>query len=405
MLTILHPHLLSVIQSFPAGLLVLMPEKAERPVLIVKGMKEAILAARIQGNFAVYVTPVKVGSVDSIGLITAFFDDPDEPLVVRSPLFAEDAHSRHLVNFLQASESDVHFFDEHAREMLAYRAEISLPAVTRNRLEQAQFGRFTHDIWRSVDDQMQSWFSERTETDDSAAVIVQLVESLMPDDIALIDATVTNNSYVGASPVTSTFLVRQEPGPLQEHDIALLLQRIFSPEQIIRGPLRVSDREEVADILVVTEDHLIFIQAKDSPNTEQILANSLSRKRATALKSLNKAIAQLRGAIRYARRQNPMPVVIAGREQSLQVAGLHWRTIAVVKELFNDEFASYSPPILQLGKETGVPSIALDYSELNMYTANLSCEESFVAAIDKVFNVGRERGELPRLRIGPAEAL
>ena len=402
MLTILQPHLLPAIQSFPAGLLVLMPEKAERPVLIVKGMKEAILAARIQGGFAVYVAPAKVGSVDSLGLITAFFDDPDEPLVVRSPLFAEDAHSQRLVNFLQASEIDVHFFDEHAREMLAYRAEISLPAVTRIRLEQAQFGRFTHDIWKGVDDQMQSWFSERTETDDLAAVIVQFVEALMPEDIALIDATVTNNSYVGASSVTSTFLVRQEPGPLQEHDIALLLKRIFAPEQTIRGPLRVSDREEIADILVVTEDHLIFVQAKDSRNTEQILANPLTRERATAAKVRSKPL--LVAGRLGCKKARPNAQVIDGREQTLHVAGLQWRTIAVVKELFNDEFASYSPPILQLAKETGVPSIALDYSELNMYSANLSGEESFVAAIDRVFSFGREHGELPRLRIGPTEA-
>jgi len=34
----------------------------------------------------------------------------------------------------------------------------------------------------------------------------------------------------------------------------------------------------------------------------------------------------------------------------------------------------------------------------------LSSEESFIAAIDKVFSLGRERGELPRLRIGPSEA-
>jgi hypothetical protein len=383
--------------------MVLIPEKADRLVLIVKGMKEAVLAARINRSFAVYVAPVNVDGVDSISLITAFFDIPDEPLAVWSPLFAEDAQSQHLVRMLQAPEIDVHFFDEHTREMLAYRAEISLPAVTRNRLEQAQFGEYAHGVWRGVHDQMQSWFSVRTATDDLEAVSVQLVESLMPENIALIDTTVTNNSYVGAALVTSNVLVRHEPGPLHEHDIALLLQRIFAPERIIRGPLRIYDKEEVADILVVTDDHLIFIQAKDSPNTEQVLANPLSRKRATALKSLTKAIAQLRGAIRYARRQDPMFILIDGQEQSLHVAGLHWRAIAVVKELFDDEFASYSPPVLQLAKETGVPSIALDYSELNMYTANLSSEESFVAAVDKVFNFGRERGELPRLRIGPAE--
>ena len=404
MLTILYPHLLPTVHSFPVGLLVVMPVDAERPILIVKGMKEAILAARVKRSFAVYVAPVRVDDVASIALITAFFDVPNEPLIVRSPLFAEDDHSRRLVSLLQAPEIDVHFFDEHAREMLAYRSQMSIPAVTRKRLEQAQFGNYSHSVWRGVDDQMQSWFSGRTEADDLEVIRVQLGESLMPEDVAVIDAIGAGNTYVGADPVSSAFLVRHEPGPLQEHDIALLLQRIFPPEQIIKGALRVYDREEVADILVVTDHSLIFIQAKDSPNTEQVLANPLSRKRATAHKSLKKALAQLRGAIRYARRQDPMPLVIGGQQLTLKLAGRQWRAVAVVKELFNDEFAGYSPPVLQLAKETGVPCVALDYAELNMYTANLSSEELFIAAIDKVFSVGEARGELPRLRIGPTEA-
>jgi hypothetical protein len=67
-------------------------------------------------------------------------------------------------------------------------------------------------------------------------------------------------------------------------------------------------------------------------------------------------------------------------------------------------FANYSPPVLQLAKETGVPCVALDYSELSMYTANLSDEDSFTAAIDKVFSPGQAGGKPLRLRIGPSEA-
>jgi hypothetical protein len=402
MLTILQPHLLATVRSFPAGLQVLNPEDAERPILIVKGMKEAILAARVNRGFAVYVAPVTVDGAPSIALITAFFDVPDEPMVMRSPLFAEDFHSRSLVTLLSADEIDVHFFDEHSRELLAYRATLSVPKATRDRIESTQFGPYS-DSWRAVDDQMQEWFAERTDADDQGAIRVLFVEALMPEDIVVLDGAGVESAYFGAIRVASSVLVRHEPGPMQEHDIALLLQRIFPPEQIIRGPLRVHDREEMADLLVITEESIIFIQAKDSPNTEQVLANPLSRKRATALKSLEKALAQLRGAIRYAKREEPLGVLIAGQEMKVPITGLRWRAIAVVKELFNDEYGSYSPPVLQLSAETGVPSVALDYAELNMYTANLTSEASFIEAIDTVYRMAQERGQLPRLPIRPQE--
>src|SRR5690606_15645062 len=106
------------------------------------------LAARVRRSFAMYVAPVRVDHLGSIALITAFFDVPDEPLIIRSPMFAEDEHSQRLVKLLQAPEVDVHFFDEHAREMLAYRSQILMPGVTRKRLEQAQFGKYSHNVWR-----------------------------------------------------------------------------------------------------------------------------------------------------------------------------------------------------------------------------------------------------------------
>jgi len=71
---------------------------------------------------------------------------------------------------------------------------------------------------------------------------------------------------------------------LQEHDIVFLLQRIFWPDQIYLGPRRTTDQEEIADVVVITDRHVLLIQAKSSPNTEQVLHNTIIRKKATATK-------------------------------------------------------------------------------------------------------------------------
>ncbi len=169
--------------------------------------------------------------------------------------------------------------------------------------------------------------------------------------------------------------------------------------------MRTTDREEIADLLVVTPDTLIIIQAKDSPNTELILGNSLARKRAATLKNLKKAIGQLRGAIRYVKSKPLLGMIVEGQKIELDVSGKRWRGLAVVKELFNDEYETYSPLILQLARESEVPCVALDYVELNMYTAHLLDEGQFVAAIDQVFEHGERTGMLPRMRIGPDDTL
>ncbi|MBE5530105.1 hypothetical protein A9J41_08075 [Laribacter hongkongensis] len=399
LLTILRPDLLPLVQRIPAGLRVLEGgDESHR--LIVKGSKEAILAAKIARRLAVYLVPVHVDGARTISLITAFFDDQDEPIILRSPLFANDPHSASLVRFLHLAEGHVHFFDEHSREMLAYTCRVTAPASTRAFLSAATFVEYRDGAWRGIDDQAMRWFSERTAADDQAVINIELVDTLMPEDVVYIDGTSDTTSYLGAGAVSTTFLIRPEPGALQEHDIALLLQRIFEPELIIKGPLRTTDKEEIADLLVITQDTLIIIQAKDSPNTEAILGNSLSRKRATTLKNLKKAVAQLRGAIRYVSSKPVLSMIVAGREVEVDVSRKRWRGLAVVKELFNDEFATYSPLVLQLARESKVPCVPLDYIELNMYTANLLDEEQFLRAIDQVFGHGDQTGMFPRLRIG-----
>lgn len=56
-----------------------------RLLLIVKAYKEYILAARMNGGFSFYLAPLQSTSGLTVALATAFFDDGDEPLVVRTP--------------------------------------------------------------------------------------------------------------------------------------------------------------------------------------------------------------------------------------------------------------------------------------------------------------------------------
>ena len=168
---------------------------------------------------------------------------------------------------------------------------------------------------------MPLWFSLRGPDDDAAAILVSFCEALVPDDLFVQDMRPQNHSYQGSTPFSSTTLVREEPGAFQERDIALLLQRIFAPDEIYLNPKRITDGEEIADLIVASPTHVIFVQAKDSPNTEKVLQNTLDRKRATALKSLRKAVGQMRGAFRYLLSKSPMRMTVGGVEVALSLNG------------------------------------------------------------------------------------
>jgi hypothetical protein len=137
---------------------------------------------------------------------------------------------------------------------------------------------------------MPVWFGLRKEADDEAAIAIDFGDALFPEDLLIQDARPGAHAFHGNRGFSHTTLVREEPGSYQEHDIVHLLERIFRPEQIYLNPLRTTDREEIADIIVITDVRVLLIQAKDSPDTAQVLSNTIDRKRATVMKSLKKAI-------------------------------------------------------------------------------------------------------------------
>jgi len=388
------------VYQHPIGLLPLWFEDAEQPKLVIKASKEAILAAKLMGGFKIYAVPVLVQQKRTFGLVTAFFDDADAPLVTYTPLFAEPGTNL-LRDLLLCSTIDVHIFDENNRELLGYAADLQCPAATRGFIADAVFPPFDYHWAISSMKQMGTWFGLRTAQHDRAAISITFAEPLFAEDLFIQDFRPENHSYHGSKPFSYSVLERQEPGAFQERDIVQLLHRIFAPEQIYHGPLRTTDGEEIVDVLVVTESHALFIQAKDSPNTETVLQNSLTRKKATAQKNLAKAIDQVRGTVRYAKSASPMKMLIGGKEAAVTLDGMEIRSLIVVKELFNDDYPSYSADILSLAERTKVPCIALDFTELHMFTTHLDDAGAFFRACDAVFASGAETGVFPRVTFKP----
>lgn len=398
MLTILHPQLITIVRELSIGLLpVSVGEKGSK--LIIKTTKEMLLAAKVNRGFKIYVSPVTLASSNTVSLVSAFFDDADEPLVIFTPLFNDDPTTYLLLQALTCETLDIHFFDEHCRELLGYVSKVKCPLSAKDLLTSSSFCDYDLALAISAHDQMRSWFGHRSQDDDHAAIAIEFVESLIPDDLLILDAQPDNHLFQGSSHFSFSQLERDEPGTFQERDIANLLKNLFSANDIYMNPLRTTDREEIADILVITESEIIVVQAKDSPNIERVLKNAIDRKKSTAFKSLLKALSQTRGAIKYVRSMSPLKMIVAGENVELDIGGRNVRCLVVVKELFNNEYSLYSPPVLELSTETQVPCIALDYPELQGYMTGLSSKESFFAAFDKVFRHGVETGKFPRLRI------
>lgn len=400
MLTAFHQAQLASLLQFPVGLCLATFDDRPRPVLLVKAPKEAILAAKVNGGFKIYVVPVEADGETTACLVSAFFDDADEPLVLMTPLF-DEPEARALWQGLLNGSYDVHFFNELNQEMLGYTVEAGCTEATRQRLRQTKLLPFDFGVARSMMDTAGAFMGLRDASDDADAIDIDLREPIFPEDIFFLDMRPHLNDHQASKGYRHTTLEREEPGQLQELDIIGLLRRTFPSKQIYHGPLRVTDGEEIADVVVITDSRVLFIQAKDSPNTSEVLGNTMSRKKATSIKRLAKAARQAKGAIGYARSSDRGLVMKVGAEETtVSLEGRTLFSLLVVKELFNDMVAHSDPLLLELSNSTHVPCVALDYPELVQYTSHLADEAAFFEALHRVHDFAMENGTFPRLRFG-----
>ena len=403
MLSIEHPALCEQILQYPSGIHCVRVGGESTSRIILKLPINYILPAKVKQGFKVYVVPVDVDGTPMVGLMCAFLDDQECPLVLWRPMDRGDETSD-LLHALTRQEVLVHLFDEQNRELLGYRALLELPLMARIRLEHAHLPEITHESANAAHEQAVLWFRDRNDHDDIDAIQVRFVGALFPEDLAIIDVRSMPYQFHGDKGSALTMLERKEPGPHQEIDIILLLQRVFKPEQIYHGPKRWYDKEEIADVVVVTDTTCLIVQAKDSPNTQMTIDRTLHRKRLTSASMVEHAIVQLKGAVKYVKRTQPLRMLIDGSEIVIDIGTRNVMSLAVVRELFIDMYDEYSASLFDFFGDVGLPCIAIDYGELHDYTTFCVDEEGFVGAYFEVFDKARELGEFPRLRFGLRDA-
>src|ERR687896_618559 len=137
LLSIEHPEMLPHLKTLGYGLQPVFHRGEKRYFLVVKVTKEMILTARTNGEFKIYLLGDGIGLGSHLGLIAAFFDDPDEPLTIKSPLFAGDDLLKDLTGLLSQPEFDVYFFAEHDRELMGVRSHNTDAARFRTEMERA----------------------------------------------------------------------------------------------------------------------------------------------------------------------------------------------------------------------------------------------------------------------------
>lgn len=396
----MYPNLMPVINELPIGLLPIILPDDELPLLIIKAPKEYILTAKINQMFKMYLLPMTVRGISSHGLITAFFDDEDEPLVLKLPLIKDDLVID-LLGLLRVGKFKIHFFDELSRERLLYIANVIIPEETQEKIDKLVLADFSLPFVNEIIERIDLEFGLRTSYDDEKAINIQLGESIYNDGIYIGDLRSSSHSYHGSSGHSHTLLEREEPGSYQEEDIIQCLLMVFKPDQIYWSPKRVYDKEEMCDILVITDKNVLIIQAKDSPNIERINRQKLSRKRKHISSAIRKASGQVKGAINYYNYSpDHLEFLIDSQLHSIDINSLNLKTLIIVKELFDDQFSDYSSMVFDICLSKKAPSILLEYSDFYLFCKSTSTEIEFFETYDSIQSKAIQNRQYSRVRFG-----
>lgn len=377
MLALDHPDIAAKIREFPIGLLPIRPDG--KLSLALKVSKESLLAIRENRGFSVYVTPYQTERGPAFGLISAFFDDADEPLVVRTALFVGEEASADTVALLRMREIDIYFFDELGREWMEFQCTVDdsseqLPAGCEQNLPP-----HSRNNANAILEWLERWFGRRSAEHDAQAIRIKLANALAPDDIAILDMREGQQNYIGSDGYSMSMLERdgQRPGYYQERDIVEGLQRFLSPDQIILNPMKRGTDKEFVDVVAATGSAIILIQAKDSPNTAQSLGRTIKRKLLVSENQVADALAQVKGALRYAGTAETIALSVKGEDLDLHVAGRKLISLAIVKEIFPSQTASIVEK-MRAASDADQPLVIADYSAFAAFMHFARSEDVFV---------------------------
>ena len=380
-LTVLHPDVKLRIAQFPGGLMPVQLRDDDQLSLVIKTQKEAILAAKINGSLSFYLPALPSSTVITTSLITAFFDDHDEPLIIRTPLFGDDDFSQEIIEILKYDEVDIYFFDELNYEWMSFKSILKDNGSCLIGDEDIHLLEYHPETAKSIHSVLGNWFGTRTREDDKRVIQAIFQEKLSPQDIAVLDMTPEMNAYQGSAGYRHDALTRTDPGYYQERDISACLLRVFEPQKIIMNPRRKDTFKEILDHLVLTDELAILIQAKDSPTTETGITRSIERKRLSTHSQIDDAIRQINGAARYFEREAMAKLVIGGSEAEVSLGKRRVIGLAIVKELFDDEEEAYAAACKKLSRPNAGGMI-MDYTSFHAFTHRFNSESKFILALE-----------------------
>ena len=379
MLSILHPTIIASVLEYPGGLMPVRHAGTGKLLLILKIHKEYILAARIHGGFSFYLAPLPSSSGLTVALATAFFDDSDEPLLVRTPLFNEPLGNE-LLELLTYDKFEVYFFDEHGREWMGHYASLhdgGSVLTTGVAFDLLTYHPRTVD---SVYEALDIWFGNRTADDDTRALRVTFTEEISPSDIFIQNSLPEHHDYHGSGGYSYSLLERSNPGYFQERDIVAGLKRSFPGKRIALNPMRRDTGKEFVDVMAWNDTHLILVQAKDSPNTEASLSRSINRKRRTSQSQIEKGVKQAKGAVAYVRDHPKLELLIDKIDFDLQVDDKKIISMVVVQEMFTDEGETFVARYREMRNISDV-FVLLDYAAFNSFCHEFTNEYDLAEAL------------------------
>ncbi|WP_171257373.1 hypothetical protein, partial [Acinetobacter pittii] len=213
------------------------------------------------------------------------------------------------------------------------------------KIKELKFIRFADINFRALQIELNDWFI-LDKLDQNLKLELKFLKDELLSNYMILDASGNSKEHATDNLIYHTQLEREEPGAFQESEIVKILGRIFDADNIFLNPLRLEDGEEIADIMIITNSEILVIQAKDSPNTEELLSNTLERKKSKTIKHLSKAIRQYEGAVKYLSKSHTLKFKIGNEIFTQNIDKKNVYSLIVVKELFLEDYAKYSEMLL-----------------------------------------------------------
>lgn len=388
MLSFHNPGIENILEQHDIGLLAVRTD-ADKLILIVKMSKEILLAMKICNGFELSFVEYEFNGSRAHALLTLIYDIPDEPLSLTNTLY-DVKQSKDLIELLSQEEFQIYGFDEHNREFFGQLAKIEDSEKFKEFKRSLILRAYQSNIEPDFESIVNTYYYAKDENEQNT-FSVDFMSSIYPEFSHFIDTT--NLICTPSSELQPLYysLERKESGDQQELDIFLLLKKIFPDDDIFLNPIRLDNGEEFSDILVLTEEHVLIIQAKDSPNMASALSASIDRKKSKTLSHLDKAIRQLTGAINHAKQNKILKFKLGSEVIEVDLLERKIVGLAVVKELFDEDRSVYMEKLVRPFKSTEIPCSLLSYMDLHYYSCHVSAE-TFFAVLDKSHSEGIRRG-------------